>query len=350
MNWYVFMNSDNVKLTKLVKTSGCAAKLAPKKLHMVIDSLPLMKDEKLIAGFESADDALIYSVEGDTVCIQTVDFFPPMVDDPYIFGQIAAANALSDSYAMGAEPNVCMNLVCFPSCLELSVLTDILRGGLDKVREAGAIIAGGHTIADPTPKYGLTVTAFTKKDKVWQNNGAREGDVLVLTKALGTGIVMTAYKAEMLEDESLYERAVRSMCTLNKEAFEVARNFEIHSATDVTGFSLLGHSMEIARGSGVTICLDSDKIPFFDGVEELAMFGLLPEGRYNNEEHIGLDVEFDSGVSRQTRDILYDPQTSGGLLLSLSEADAKAFVNEFGKDSKIIGRAVRKAEKWIYVN
>ena len=182
------MKTD-VKLTSMVKTSGCAAKLPPEKLHRVIDNLPLMKSDKLLEGFESADDALVYSVTDDIVSVQTVDFFPPMVDDPFIFGEVAAANALSDVYAMGGEPAVAMNLLCFPSCLELDVMDKILRGGIQKVKEAGAVIAGGHTIADPTPKYGLCVTGYMKKDEVWSNSGAKVGDVVVLTKALGVGIV-----------------------------------------------------------------------------------------------------------------------------------------------------------------
>ncbi|MDY2816736.1 MAG: selenide, water dikinase SelD, partial [Bullifex sp.] len=186
----------------MVKTSGCAAKLSPKELFSVIDTLPVLTSDKLLNGYEGAEDALIYDLDDGRVMLETVDFFPPMVDDPYTFGQIAAANAISDIYAMGGKPAVCMNLVCFPACLDLSVLSEILKGGIDKVREAGCVIGGGHTISDPTPKYGLCVTGFAEKGRVWRNKGAKPGDVLVLTKALGVGIINTAKKADMCDDTS----------------------------------------------------------------------------------------------------------------------------------------------------
>jgi selenium donor protein len=331
------MKKTDVKLTSMVKTSGCAAKLAPSDLHSVIDSLPLMKDDNLVAGFETADDALIYKIDEDRVCIETVDFFPPMVDDPYTFGQVAAANALSDAYAMGSKPAVCMNLMCFPACLELSIMRKILEGGLDKANEAGAVIAGGHTISDPTPKYGLCVTSFAKLKDVWQNSGAKPGDVLVLTKALGTGIAMTAAKAEMAEKET-FDAAVESMTTLNKRAYETAKDLSVHAATDVTGFSLMGHSYEMASGSNVTIEIDSGKINLFPGVMELAEMGLLPEGRYNNGEYLKGKIDFSPTLSRAMIDVLFDPQTSGGLLLSLSESDASIFIARFGYPGAIIGR------------
>ena len=340
---------NKVKLTTMVKTSGCAAKLAPASLHEVIDTLPLQTDERLLAGFETADDALVYKLDDETVCIQTVDFFPPMVDDAYTFGQIAAANALSDSYAMGAKPNVCMNLMCFPACLELSVMKEILLGGLDKVKEAGAIIAGGHTISDPTLKYGLTVTSFCKKEEVWQNKGSRVGDVLVLTKALGTGVVMTAQKAEMIETEEIFELAVESMCTLNKRAFEIGKKYSIHSATDITGFSLLGHSYEMASASGVSFEIVAKQVPTFKGAKELASLGLLPEGRYNNEAFLEDKVELAPTLEREEVDLLYDPQTSGGLLFSMSKEEAEQFVKEFGAPSAIIGKVLEKGKKGIKV-
>lgn len=329
----------------MVKTSGCAAKLPPEKLHRVIDNLPLMKSDKLLEGFESADDALVYSVTDDIVSVQTVDFFPPMVDDPFIFGEVAAANALSDVYAMGGEPAVAMNLLCFPSCLELDVMDKILRGGIQKVKEAGAVIAGGHTIADPTPKYGLCVTGYMKKDEVWSNSGAKVGDVVVLTKALGVGIVNTAAKGGEASKESI-DAAVDSMTRLNKEARDKARKYTVHAATDVTGFSLAGHSQECAAGSGVTIEYDINELPTIEGALELARFGLIPEGRYTNEDYLFDKVRFEEGIPQELIDLAYDPQTSGGLLLFMPEEDANAFVKDMDKPyCKLIGRVVPKTDR-----
>lgn len=325
-----------VKLTSMVKTSGCAAKLSPKELFSVIDTLPVLHSDKLLNGYEGAEDALIYDLDDGRVLLETVDFFPPMVDDPYTFGQIAAANAISDIYAMGGRPAVCMNLVCFPACLDLSVLSEILKGGIDKVKEAGCVIGGGHTISDPTPKYGLCVTGFADKGKVWRNKGARVGDVLVLTKALGVGIINTARKAEMCDDES-YNIAVESMKTLNKIAYECAKDLDVHAATDVTGFSLAGHSNEMASSSNVKIVIDTKKLNIIPGALECARFGLLPEGLYNNREYLEDKVVFDENINLELQDLCFSPETSGGLLLSLSKEDADKFINVFKEPARIIG-------------
>ncbi len=331
---------SGVKLTSMVKTSGCAAKLPPGKLHHVIDSLPLMSSDRLLEGFENADDALVYSVEKDTVCVQTVDFFPPMVDDPYVFGQVAATNALSDIYAMGGEPNVAMNLVCFPSCLELDVLRNILLGGIDKVREAGAIIAGGHTIADPTPKYGLCVTAFMKKSDVWSNKGALIGDCVVITKALGVGMMNTAAKAEEVTKED-FDVTIKSMTTLNKKARDLARDLNVHAATDITGFSLSGHLSECADASNVTIEVSLETLPILPGALEAARFGLVPEGRYTNEDYLFSKVSFPSGTPTELKDIVFGPETSGGLALFMPELDACKFIERMGLDCvRLIGHVV----------
>jgi len=333
---------QGVKLTSMVKTSGCAAKLPPGKLHHVIDSLPLMSNDRLLEGFESADDALVYSVEGNTVSVQTVDFFPPMVDDPYIFGQVAAANALSDIYAMGGEPNVAMNLVCFPSCLELDVLRSILLGGIDKVREAGAIIAGGHTIADPTPKYGLCVTGFMKKEDVWSNKGAKEGDCVVLTKALGVGMINTAAKAGEVSDED-FNTAIQSMTTLNKKARDMARDLDVHAATDITGFSLSGHLSECADASNLTIEVNLSSLPILPGALDAARFGLIPEGRYTNEDYLFSKVSFPQGTPTELKDIAFGPETSGGLALFMPKSHADIFVKRMSLDCTcIIGRVISR--------
>ena len=332
-----------MKLTSMVKTSGCAAKLPPEKLHRVIDNLPLMKNDRLLEGFESADDALVYQVTDDIVSVQTVDFFPPMVDDPYVFGQVAAANALSDVYAMGGEPAVAMNLLCFPSCLDLDVMDRILRGGISKVKEAGAVIAGGHTIADPTPKYGLCVTGYMHRDAVWSNKGARPCDAVVLTKALGVGIVNTAAKGGEASDESIAD-AVDSMTRLNRKARDTAVKYTVHAATDVTGFSLAGHSQECAAASGVTVEFRIYDLPLIKGAAELARFGLIPEGRYTNEDYLYDKVSFSSDIPQELVDIAYDPQTSGGLLLFMPPEDAEAFVKEMDMDCcRVVGKVTEPA-------
>lgn len=338
-----------VKLTSMVKTSGCAAKLDPASLYKVISQLPAVRDDRLIGGYEAADDALVYDLGDGRVSVQTVDFFPPMVDDPYTFGQVAAANALSDVYAMGAEPAVAMNLVCFPACLDLEVLEEILRGGISKLKEAGCALGGGHTISDPTPKYGLCVTGFADKTSIWSNAGAKAGDVLVLTKKIGVGALNTASKAEMV-DEADFALCIESMTTLNKRARDVATSYSIHSATDVTGFSLLGHGSEMAAASHATLVIDSAKVPFLDGAIEAARFGLLPEGLYNNRSYLEDKVVFKSeNIASEVKDLLFDPQTSGGLLLAMSSSDAEAFVNEFGSPSAIIGYVKEKGDVLIEV-
>jgi selenide, water dikinase len=339
------MEKSKKRLTEMVKTSGCAAKLPPSLLHSVIDNLPLMKSDRLLEGFESADDALVYLVTDDIVSVQTVDFFPPMVDDPFTFGEVAAANALSDIYAMGGEPNVAMNLLCFPSCLDLSVMDQILRGGIEKVKEAGAVIAGGHTISDPTPKYGLCVTSFMKKDDIWSNTGAREGDVIVLTKALGVGIINTAAKGGEAGEESV-KAAIDSMTRLNKKARDTARPLRVHAATDITGFSLMGHSTEVANGSGVTLVIDSSSLPVLPGALELARFGFLPEGMYHNLDYCVPYVKFSPSLPQNVKDLSTDPQTSGGLLLTMPEEDAVRFTEEYNEDYvRIIGE-VKKRGDW----
>lgn len=325
-----------VRLTRTVKTSGCAAKLPSKTLNEILSSLPLMKDENLIVGFETSDDALVYDLDGENLLVESVDFFPPVADDPYEFAQVAAANALSDLYAMGAVPKLAMNIMCFPSCMDLSIMKDILLGAQDKAREAGCVIAGGHTIADSTIKFGLAVTGFTTKKRLWTNKSAREGDVIVITKKLGVGIINTAAKAEMA-DECDVKAALESMKTLNKKAFETACLYDIHAATDITGFSLLGHLYEMAEAASLSVRLDSSSLPYFSASPELARLGLIPEGAYHNRDYIEDKVHFASSVPREITDIMFDPQTSGPLCLAMSEDDALSFVREFGEPAAIIG-------------
>lgn len=341
----------NVRLTSLTKTSGCAAKIGPGVLHNVLNSLPKFENPNLIVGFDTNDDACVYKINDNTVAIQTVDFFPPMVDDPYIFGQIAAANALSDIYAMGGNPATAMNLLCFPSCLDISIMHDILAGGYDKVKEAGAVIAGGHTIADPTPKYGLCVSGFAHPSDILSNSNAKTGDMLVLTKPLGIGIMNTAAKAELL-NESKIKEVTWIMSTLNKYAKECTSKLDIHSCTDVTGFSLIGHSYEMASGSNKTIEIFSQSVPIIDGALDYAKMGIIPEGMYNNLDYLKDKFTLASKVAQELQDVLIDPQTSGGLLLSIPEKNVKEFlsrIEEFTPYARVIGQVIDKGDKSIVI-
>lgn len=334
------------RLTELVRSSGCNAKLPPGDLHAVLSSLPFVEDPRLIGGYEKNDDAFVYDLGDGRVMIETVDFFPPMVDDPVAFGEIAASNAFSDIYAMGAEPVTALSLMCFPSCLPLSTMRSIMLGAMNKGEEAGCVIAGGHTISDREPKFGLAVTAIAPKESVWTNHGAESGDVLVLTKKLGAGIMMTAHKGG--ETEAL--DAIESMRTLNKRARDAARDLTVHAATDVTGFSLLGHSSEMAEGSEKTIEIDFPSLCFFDEATSFARFGFIPEGRYTNEDYIGKKVMFSPSLDKAAHDLLFSPETSGGLLLSMPEHDALKLIERLGAPSAIIGSVKEKGVYPVIVN
>jgi len=290
--------------------------VGPSTLAQVLRHLPPMNDPNLLVGLGTADDTAAYRLGKDLVLLATVDFFTPVVDDPYLFGQIAAANALSDIYAMGGRPLFALNIVCFPDCLPPEVMGEILRGGADKVVEAGAVIAGGHTVTDTEPKYGLAVTGLAPAGGIVTNAGARPGDLLVLTKPLGTGILVTALKGDLLDDDTL-ARAVESMRTLNREAGAAVTEFSLPACTDITGFGLLGHAAEMARASGVSLVLRYGALPLLPRVEELAAMGLIPAGTYKNRDHLAVRVKLAPRLSRARELILFDPQTSGGLLIAV---------------------------------
>lgn len=340
------------KLTQLTKSSGWAAKIGPDILAQVLCHLPKSYDENLLVGLETSDDAAVYKINDDIAMIQTLDFFTPVVDDPYTFGQIAAANSLSDVYAMGGEPKLAMNIVCFPNCLNPSVLTEILKGGYDKVKEAGAITVGGHTVEDDEPKYGLSVTGFVHPDKVLINSNAKPGDVLILTKPLGLGIINTAIKGE-IADKATYDETVFVMSTLNKYAKEAMdRVGGINSLTDITGFGLLGHALEMATGSSVTIKINHKSIPIITNALEYAEMGLVPAGAYANRGHIGENVIFNEDVPQSVEDILFDPQTSGGLLISIPREKAELLLEELKSTPTkfaLVGEVIEKQEHYIIV-
>lgn len=303
-----------------------------------------------MVGFETSDDAAVYRVTDDTALIQTVDFFTPVVDDPYLFGQIAAANALSDVYAMGGTPKIALNIVAFPNCLDPSILGEILTGGAEKVREAGALLIGGHSIQDDEPKYGLCVAGFVHPDRIWKNYGCRPGDVLVLTKPIGSGIINTAVKAE-LASEAASKEAARVMSCLNAKAKSVFEKYPVHACTDVTGFGLLGHAMEMASASGVTLDLEPRRIARLPEAEEYAQMGLVPAGAYRNRQFTEGRMEAE-GVEECDIDLLHDPQTSGGLLASVPEECLDLLMKDFEKANmetavSVIGHVLEREEKFI---
>ncbi len=293
----------------------------------------------------------MYQVREDLAVVQTVDFFPPIVDDPYTFGQIAAANSLSDIYAMGGDPTLSMNLICFPTCLPMDVMAKIMQGGASKVKEAGAIIAGGHTIEDSEPKYGLCVTGFLHPNQVMKNSECKEGDLLVLTKPLGIGVLTTANKAQLL-DEKTYDQMVEAMATLNKYAKDVMMEVGANACTDVTGFGLIGHASEMAKGSGLTIELYSKEVPIIEAAIDFAKMGIIPSGAYSNMAFVRDDVRFAQDVPQYMQDLLVDPITSGGLLISLPEEKAHELVEKLKGVTicnQIVGRVTAKQDKAIIV-
>lgn len=313
---------NEVKLTKLAKCAGCGAKVGAGVLAQLLGDMKVRRDPNLLVGFDKSDDASVYRVTEDLALVQTVDFFPPIHDDPYIFGQIAATNALSDVYAMGGEPKLALNIMAVPRDMPSEAVHEILRGGYDKAYEAGAIITGGHSILDDEPKYGLAVTGFVHPDKVLTNSGAKPGDVLLLTKPLGIGILTTAAKVDMASEAAM-SRAVELMTTLNKAARDAMVQYRVHACTDVTGFSLMGHGLELAQGSEAELHLQVDDIDLMKEAVELARIGILPEGMYRNRSYA--EPYVDPGqVILAKQDVLYDPQTAGGLLIAVDPADADA--------------------------
>ncbi len=319
------MNNE-IKLTKLANCAGCGAKVGAGVLSQLLEGIRVHSDPNLLVGFDKSDDASVYRISDELALVQTVDFFPPIADDPYTFGAIAATNALSDVYAMGGEPKLALNIMAVPADMPKEVVHEILRGGYDKVYEAGALITGGHSILDPEPKYGLAVTGFVHPDRVLTNSGARPGDVLLFTKPIGIGILTTAAKAE-LADEATMAKALRLMTTLNKSARDAMVKYRVHACTDVTGFGLLGHTCEMAQGSDVQITLRTGDMDLIGESLEFARMGLLPEGMYRNRQFAEKYVD-GGAVELAVQDMLYDPQTSGGLLIAVDPDDAPALFAE----------------------
>lgn len=331
------------------KGGGCTAKLGPAVLSRVLSRIPKVKDENLLIGYDSSDDAAVYKLTEDLAIVQTLDFFPPMVDDPYIFGQVAAANALSDVYAMGGEVKTALNIVCFPEAMDLNVLGQILLGGSEKVREAGGVLAGGHSIADSDVKYGLSVTGVIHPEKIFANNRCEAGDVLLLTKPLGTGIVCTANRLGAASERAM-DLAIKSMTTLNKYASEIIKKYRVHGCTDVTGFGFLVHLCEMLTHR-FSAHIDASAIPYIPECPEYVEEFYLTAAGQRNRNHVEKQVQF-VNCSFAIEEILFDAQTSGGLLVSMPPEDGEAALKELkalGLPCNIVGYVTDREEKTIIV-
>ena len=340
-----------VKMTKLAKCAGCGAKVGAGTLAKMLDGFKTHYDPKLIVGYDKSDDASVYYLDENTALVQTTDFFPPIVDDPYLYGQIAATNAISDIYAMGGEPKLALNIMCVSDQMDKHAVQEVLRGGYDKAYEAGLIITGGHTINGAEPIYGLAVSGFVHPQKVLTNSGAQPGDVLILTKPLGIGILTTSAKADMVEKDVM-DRIYKQMATLNKAARDIMVKYSVHSCTDVTGFSLMGHGYEMAQGSGVTLHIKSAGVPYHPEAYELAEMGFIPAGAYRNREFAEAGVKNVAGISRALEDIFFDPQTSGGLLFAIPAEEADKCLAELKESvpaAAIIGYVTEELDASIYL-
>jgi selenide,water dikinase len=335
-------NTATVRLTQHVKAGGCASKLAPGSLAEVLSRLPRQSDPNLLVGFDTSDDAGVYRIAPDLAVVQTVDFFTPLVDDPFTFGQIAATNALSDVYAMGGRPITALSLVCFPQDGDLDILEQMMRGGLTKMEEANCIVVGGHSVRDTEIKFGYAITGLIHPDRVFTNTGAVAGDTLILTKPIGTGVITTAIKRGVAK-EAWVENAVLSMTTLNRAASEVVTAATgVHAMTDVTGFSLMGHGREVALGSGMTLEIIVDQVPRIEGALDAIYLGTIPAGLLANREFaecISADAP-GSKIPDDLRTLLYDPQTAGGLLISVAPEEADKVLGSLqsaGVNAAVVG-------------
>ncbi|MBS2967614.1 selenide, water dikinase SelD [Metabacillus sp. KIGAM252] len=333
--------TQKIKLTSLSTKGGCGCKIGPADLQEVIRSLPpAMPNPDLLVGLDTSDDAGVYRLTDDLAIVQTLDFFTPIVDDPYSFGQVAAANAISDIYAMGGKPLTALNIVAFPIAdLDKQILADILRGAGDKLKEAGATLVGGHSIEDKEPKFGLAVTGTVHPDKVRANTGAKPGDKLILTKPIGVGILTSSIKRDLLTEDEV-ARVTEVMATLNKTAAETMASYDVHACTDVTGFGLLGHTSEMAKGSKAGIRIAKEAVPILPRVRDLAEQGVIPGGTKNNFAHLQGDVTFPNGMDQIDQYILCDAVTSGGLLISVAGDEADALLKDLqdaGVEAGMIG-------------
>jgi selenide, water dikinase len=319
----------------------------------VLGKLARQHDPNVLVGFDTADDAGVYKISATQALVQTVDFFTPIVDDPFTFGQIAATNSLSDVYAMGGRPLSALAIVCFPDKGDLEILEQILAGGLSKMMEAGCVVIGGHSVRDPEIKFGYAVTGTINPERVWKNSSAKAGDRLVLTKGLGTGVISTAIKRGEAQ-QAWIDAAIKSMTTLNARAAQVAieGQYAIHAATDITGFGLIGHAREMAAGAGVSLRIQAARVPLLEGALECVRAGFVPGGLKNNREFAECNVRYAPSVPEETRSLLYDPQTAGGLLYAVAEADCGKLLDALqtaGVPAVEIGEVVSSRKPMIEV-
>jgi selenide,water dikinase len=317
----------------------------------VLHDLPKFNNPDMLVGMETSDDAGVFRLRPDLAIVNTVDFFTPIVDDPYVFGQISATNSLSDVYAMGGEPKTCMNIVCFPrGKMDIEILGEILKGGADKVKESGAVVIGGHSIIDEEIKFGMAVTGVIHPDKIYRNVGVQEGDVLVLTKPLGTGIITTALKKGKASKESVDE-AVESMITLNAAASTVMRKYPAHACSDVTGFGIMGHAFEMATGSNVTLIIESQKLPLLRRAPRLAEKGYITGGCKRNRDYLGDKMAIDKSIREGLVEVALDPQTSGGLLIAIAKRHAAKLIADLRaagvKHATDVGYATSLQKPWV---
>ena len=340
-----------IKMTKLASCAGCGAKVGAGTLSRLLEGFETVTDERLIVGYDRSDDASVYMIDSETALIQPTDFFPPIVDDPYLYGRIAAVNAISDIYAMGGEPRLALNILCVADAMDDKSVREILRGGYDAAREAGVIISGGHTIKGAEPIYGLSVSGFAHPDRILKNCGTKPGDILILTKPLGAGIITTAAKAD-LADKNTLEKVYEKMAALNRKARDIMVKYPVSACTDVTGFGLMGHCFEMAQGSGCSIHILSRNVPHYSDAAELAAMGIVPEGAYRNRNYAERGVCVTGDVSLAIQDVFYDPQTSGGLLIAVPPECSDAFLSEMKADvpeAEVIGYVSAEKEYRIYL-
>lgn len=342
--------STVIRLTQQVKAGGCASKLAPGSLAAVLSRLPKVNDPNLLVGFDTSDDAGVYQISTDQALVQTVDFFTPLVDDPFTFGQIAATNALSDVYAMGGRPLTALSVVCFPQDGDLGVLEQIMRGGMSKMAEASCVVVGGHSVRDSEIKFGYAVTGMVAVDSYFTNARAKAGDALVLTKPIGTGVITTAIKQGKALPAWI-ENAIHSMTTLNKRALEIVLlSNAVHAITDVTGFGLMGHAREMAMASDVTLEIETRTVPLIEGALDAVRLGAIPAGLIANRDFAECVVVDSAGsqIPDDLRALLYDPQTSGGLLVSIGADALDAFVRDLrqaGVNAAPVGRVSARTKE-----
>ena len=316
-------------------------------MDQVLGRLPRVTNENVLVGFDTADDAGVYKLTPECALVQTVDFFTPIVDDPFTYGAIAAANALSDVYAMGGRPLSALSIVAFPAKGELDILEEILKGGAEKIREASCVILGGHSISDDEIKFGYAVTGTIHPDRIMTNAGARPGDALVFTKKIGTGVISTALKRGLASDQDI-QASVESMLQLNRQACEAMLDFDVHGCTDISGFGLVGHSLEMAHASKVTIEIVAGSVQFLPGAIEYARKGAIPGGLKSNREFAARELQVDDGLPEEIMNLLHDPQTSGGLLIALPETDAARLMARFDA-AYCIGRVLSPEHKSIRI-